>query len=312
MTRTVIAAMVAVGVTALAMHATAVAQTQRLPDFRNDKLIIDYIEPEDPKFLNLSLEVPANKKRYDTLHAHFEAMTDIYQRIKKRRLLEEFSYFLAPLRLPVTLRVRARQCSPKLNQILGPSGENAYFTSEDISLNLCYEYVRKFDRLAARGDRPDFITRPEALIGAVVSTMLHEAGHAVFYLLQIPLLGREEDAADQIAAYIMLQFGRDVARTTIKGAAWKWFASGGSALWGEHSTPPQRLGTYLCLAYGKDPAGFQDFVDVGWLPKYRSGGCKREYAQVEHAFGSTMRPHIDEDMMKKVLARPWLRPDELN
>ena len=42
-----------------------------------------------------------------------------------------------------------------------------------------------------------------------VSTMLHETGHAIFYLLEIPIFGREEDAADAIASYVALQFGDD-------------------------------------------------------------------------------------------------------
>ena len=32
----------------------------------------------------------------------------------------------------------------------------------------------------------------------------------------IPVFGREEDAADQLSAFLMLQFGKDVARTTIR------------------------------------------------------------------------------------------------
>jgi hypothetical protein len=38
---------------------------------------------------------------------------------------------------------------------------------------------------------------------------LHETGHAVFDLLEVPVLGREEDAADLFSAYIMLHFGKD-------------------------------------------------------------------------------------------------------
>jgi hypothetical protein len=42
----------------------------------------------------------------------------------------------------------------------------------------------------------------------------------MFHLLEIPIFGREEDAADQFAAYILLQFGKERAPRLIKGAAY--------------------------------------------------------------------------------------------
>ena len=50
----------------------------------------------------------------------------------------------------------------------------------------------------------------------------HEMGHVVFDLYSVPLFGHEEDAADNFAAYIMLQFGKERARRLIAGAAWQF------------------------------------------------------------------------------------------
>jgi hypothetical protein len=64
---------------------------------------------------------------------------------------------------------------------------------------------------------------------------------------------------------------------------------------------------YLCMAYGSDPANFQDFVDSGLLPKKRANDCPREYARLLNAFQKTMLPHIDPDKMKVVVERKdWL------
>ena len=120
-------------------------------------------------------------------------------------------------------------------------------------------------------------------------------GHAMFSIFRVPILGREEDAADQMAGFVMLQFGTDVARTTIKGAAWKW----GSQDWTDpayhdvHSTPQQRFYNYLCIAYGGNPQAFQQFVDLGWLPKWRVPLCKAEYQQVLNAFANTFDPQYE-------------------
>ena len=134
------------------------------------------------------------------------------ERLKSRRVLEEFSQFLAPLKLPITLRLRTQQC-----------GEvNAFYDPANSSIILCYEYVADIEDRAPRATTPEGITREEVIIGQIVGTLLHEGGHAVSNLLRLPVLGREEDTADQIAAFVMLQFGRDVARTLIKGETYGW------------------------------------------------------------------------------------------
>ena len=45
---------------------------------------------------------------------------------------------------------------------------------------------------------------------------------ALFDMLKLPVLGREEDAADQVAAYINLQFGKAEARRLIMGTAYAY------------------------------------------------------------------------------------------
>lgn len=124
----------------------------------------------------------------------------------------------------------------------------------------------------------------------------------------MPILGREEDAADQVAGFVMLQFGRDVAKTTIKGSAWKWANQDWSnpAYHGVHSTPQTRFYNFLCMAYGGDPDTFKQFVDIGWLPKWRAPLCANEYEQAKRAFETTIGPHLDLDLVKRVQATTWI------
>ncbi len=49
-----------------------------------------------------------------------------------------------------------------------------------------------------------------------------KAAHALFDLLRVPILGREEDAADQVSAFIMLQLGKEEARRLILGTAYAY------------------------------------------------------------------------------------------
>ena len=70
------------------------------------------------------------------------------------------------------------------------------------------------------------ISLEDAVVGPFVDVLLHELSHAIFDMLKIPLFGKEEDAADQLAAFILLQFGNEVARRTITGAALPHVPSG--------------------------------------------------------------------------------------
>jgi hypothetical protein len=63
--------------------------------------------------------------------------------------------------------------------------------------------------------RSDVITREDAFVGPFIDVFPHEAAHAIFDLFKIRALGREDDAADQLATYYVLQFPKDHKRTLI-------------------------------------------------------------------------------------------------
>ena len=179
-------------------------------------------------------------------------------------------------------------------------------------MKICYEWMDATEQMAPAKVSPEGFTRQEVIVGGFVGVVLHEMGHAVSDILNLPVLGREEDAADQIAGFIMLQFGKEVARTAIKGMAFVWltFSREDQAVyWDTHSTPAQRFYNFLCIGYGGDPATFKDLADK-WLSKARAESCAHEYQQVRNAFRKTVLPHVDQEMMKKVQSIKWLQPDD--
>ena len=283
---------------------SAFAQTVIAP---NPNITIDYVEPRDPARLDYDPNDPkltaADKETLGKMQARYETLKGARDRLQKSRLLERYALFLSPLRLPTTLRLVAKQCDQ----------ENAYYSPEDTSLNFCYEYLLAFEASAPKETTREGITREEAIIGSIISTMLHETGHALFSIYRVPILGREEDAADQIAGFTMLQFGTDVAKITIKGAAWKWYSRDWQdpAYHDVHSTPQQRFYNYLCMGYGGNPDAFRQFIDLGWLPKLRAPNCAREYQQAQLAFEKTIYPYLDPELAKKVLQLTWIQAGEI-
>jgi hypothetical protein len=273
-----IAAVVLAAVTVQPSGAMAQPRPQELA--ANSRVIIDYIDPRLRKSL-VTLD-----------------------RLRKRQVLEELSMFLSPLRLPRVLRVRTKSCG----------AVNAFYVPSEWSINLCYEYYENLEAIAPQTVSPQGYTRDEVIVGGFIDAIFHELGHALFDILNVPVFGREEDAADQLSAFLMLQFGKDVARVTIKGAAYTYLVSKNprtrTEFADEHGAPAQRFFNYMCLAYGGEPDAFREYVDRGVLPKARAEGCAREYRLVRRAFAKTIYPHIDQELMKKVQAIQWLRPTD--
>src|SRR4029077_17781423 len=153
---------------------------------------------------------------------------------------------------------------------------------------------------APKETTPGGVTRTDAIVGPILEVFLHELGHAVFHYLNVPVLGREEDAADQFAAYLLLQFAKLDARRLMLGVAYSYNIDASvpstkkNPFADEHSLPAQRFYNVLCMAYGADPKLFADFVEKKYLPSERAGGCADEYEQVSFAMGKLIRPYVDQ------------------
>jgi hypothetical protein len=219
--------------------------------------------------------------------------------IKSNQGLERVREVLFRIRWPRTLKLELKSCAGEVN---------AWY--EDGAVTVCYEYLEDMWTSANSAKRPAAIARDDAFVGPFVDTVLHEAGHALFDLLRVPLLGREEDAADQVAAYHVLQLPKEIKRRLILGGAYA-YTSGLNVRRArdltrlrlqisrhvmsadEHSSGPQRLYNLLCIAYGSDKELFADLVDKGFLPKERAEMCEAEYQQIDYAYRTLIAPHTD-------------------
>jgi Putative metallopeptidase len=227
----------------------------------------------------------------------------IYDEIRQAKVLERIQELLSPLQLP----------RPLLIKVTGCDGESNAWYDED-AITVCYEFLADILKNGTEQALPTGITPRDTIIGPLVDVFLHESGHAVFDLLKIPLFGREEDAADQFSAYIMLHFGKEDAHRLIEGSAYQYKADlqksqGSTAITkfaNVHGTPAQRFYNVLCIAYGADQTLFADVVQKGYLPEDRADGCDGEYEQIAYAFKALIGPHLDKALASKVL-KTWMR-----
>ena len=235
------------------------------------------------------------------------AHQEIYTDLKQHRALEKLQKFLSPVRLPETLKISLAECD----------GEPDAFY-EDAEITICYEFIYELIKNMPQEKRPSGIEPIDTVIGPFFEVSLHEFGHALFDMLELPVFGREEDAADQLAAYIMLQFGESEARRLIAGTAYAYHMDEKKIdqcrsmedYAGEHGTPAQRFFNVLCIAYGADAKVFADIVSEGYLPETRAEYCYEEYEQVQDAFDELILPHIDLDLADEIQGISWLREPE--
>ncbi|OCX57555.1 DUF4344 domain-containing metallopeptidase [Stutzerimonas stutzeri] len=148
----------------------------------------------------------------------------------------------------------------------------------------------------------DDSTAPELSVEAVrftvanaEFTLMHEMGHLLISELQLPVLGREEDAADQLGfmGLFLLQQEqhRDDFYAKLMDVADYWRMEWQNAerdgspvpVWDSHALDAQRFYNIACLAYGSDPDRLDWVLEVSGLPVERALYCPDEYEQVAHA-----------------------------
>ena len=228
----------------------------------------------------------------------------LYKLVQERRVLEKMRDLLVPFRLPRRLLLKTEGCDGEVN---------AWY--DDGAITVCYEFLDWVWQSAPQQTTPAGIAPIDTVVGSVVQITLHEAGHAVFDLLKVPIFGREEDDADQFSAYVILQMGKEEARRLITGAVYQYRRGVRSEsqtiatkrFADEHGTLSQRFFNILCLAYGADAELFKDLVENGLLPKERADGCGDEYAQVAYAFKTLIGPNVDRKLAAN-FHKNWIPP----
>ena len=202
------------------------------------------------------------------------------------QVLERTAYSLNSfVRLPVKMPLVLRECG----------SANAYYRPIQRDVTLCYELMEQ----VISGITRDFGEAPmehkmEAAVGALYFILFHEIGHGLSHTLRLPILGKEEDAADSIAAYLLLN-SRDPLPSVI-GTLWFFtnavhqptlrdFAD-------EHSLGHQRAYALLCQALGKDRATYAELAERFRLPQERAVRCVDEYSQLSRAVRSLLGKHL--------------------
>ena len=140
----------------------------------------------------------------------------------------------------------------------------------------------------------------EFVVGNVLFVAAQEMGHALIAEMGLPVLGREEDAADEFAVLTALQHGeKDFSARVLIESAEGWFMDARRdkkigdkpTYYDEHGVNEQRGYQIVCLVFGSNPVRFKELADETQLPDDRRRTCAWDYDTASRSWETVLAPH---------------------
>jgi hypothetical protein len=136
-----------------------------------------------------------------------------------------------------------------------------------------------------------------------IFVLQHEIGHLFVGEFDLPVLGKEEDAADSLASVMLLSQGTETAQQALRDAADGWYLSEyakgdefeDSDFYDEHSLDLQRSFAVVCLMVGADPDLFGDTADEYEMDEDRQARCAFDYQQAVSSWVQLLEPRTVKD-----------------
>src|SRR3954452_20330380 len=128
--------------------------------------------------------------------------------------------------------------------------------------------------------------------------LVHERGDALIDLYKIPVLGKEEDAADGLATVFMTRFVNGGSEYAFDAAKFFDALSGRqrklapSDYWDEHSLDKQRAYSIVCWIAGANRQNYQAIASAGIIAQDRLRSCPAEYKQRVQSWFELLKPHL--------------------
>ncbi len=214
-----------------------------------------------------------------------------YSLLKENQILETFVNKVNEIYvIPENISVVAIECDTI----------NAFYDPNKKQITVCYELIDYLSKVfqATSSSEQEFVND---FTGTLAFIMLHELGHALVDVYDIPITGMEEDAVDQLSVLLILSIEDRNAYSYLASTA-SWFflqgssdiTSGNMPFWDEHSLNIQRYYNILCLSYGSNPTFGSGLVEEGLLPAERAVRCLDEFDRMSTSWKQLLEPHLQD------------------
>ena len=164
------------------------------------------------------------------------------------------------------------------------------YTPDDHTINLDYAFVN-FVVNQVKANDPKISDYDLGKTVAAINSFIfvHEFAHLLIDAFDLPITGREEDAADQLATVFMTEFVKGGEEYAFDAADFfQSLAQNPSQLkqadfFDEHSLDAQRAYAIACWVAGADENYYKAIEEAGILDAERLQRCPEEYRQKVHA-----------------------------
>lgn len=212
----------------------------------------------------------------DVSNAQYQKIND---ELRKEKVLELAAKDLNnALSLPHDITLVTKDC----NQV------NAFYNPNDRSVTMCYELLDHFYKIFKAAGRSEQEATTD-MFDAAQFVFLHEIGHALVDAYDLPVVGKEEDAADGLSTFVNLIELKNGARSLIAAADLfnmqsKMAGDKKLPFYDEHSLDQQRFYNLICFLYGSDSGKYGGLVSKGLLPEPRAVRCPAEFNQLKQSW----------------------------
>jgi len=126
----------------------------------------------------------------------------------------------------------------------------------------------------------------------ILGIFYHELGHALIDILQMPVFGQEEDAADVASILLIDQLYEPEAALQlaydVSDGLWAEAQANADEMpvyWAVHGPDEQRFYNTVCIFYGGDPETRDIYAEDMGLPEERADTCVEEYELAADSWG---------------------------
>lgn len=182
---------------------------------------------------------------------------------------------------------------------------NAMWQYDDNFLVICYElidahYVYFQNNFSYESDEE----LTNHVLSAVNWIVVHELGHAVIDIYDLPLLGPSEDTADALANILLISEGEDGVNSILSASDFFEILDKGVssdeivsiASYDTHGLNVQRWTDMLCFIFGSDTSEYEWLVERGYLHPDKAVYCEKIFEDNFDGWAEQLKPYVKYDL----------------
>lgn len=174
------------------------------------------------------------------------------------------------------------------------------YDSNANTIYIPYQFISSIKRRFSQENYTDTsVNINQATMDALMYTLFHELAHALIFNYNIPVLGKEEDAADSLANVLLIEFFASGAEIVLNAAELFMLESEDIEVfdeqdfWGEHSLDAQRSYTAFCHVYGSNPSEYAYLKQEIGFADSRAKQCIEEYENIARSWFELLDPYFN-------------------